>query len=49
MAEEKDKYSLQKAVFENDLQTLSRLLRKSDVAVKDKHGNFLFIKFAYKN
>ncbi|KAJ8981934.1 hypothetical protein NQ317_002105 [Molorchus minor] len=28
-----------KAVFENDLQTLSRCLRKYDITAKDKHGN----------
>lgn len=38
MAEESDKYPLHKAVFENDLKTLSRLLRKHDVTAKDKHG-----------
>lgn len=45
MAEERDKYPLHRAVFENDLQTLSRLLRKNDVAGKDKHGTFIFFTF----
>lgn len=39
MADEDDKYPLHKAVFENDLKSLSRSLRKHDVSVKDKHGN----------
>lgn len=38
MANESDRYPLHKAVFENDLKNLSRLLRKHDVATKDKHG-----------
>lgn len=41
MAEENDKYPLHKAVFENDLPTLFRLLRKTDLAAKDKHGNLI--------
>lgn len=41
MADETNKYSLHKAVFENDLQGLSRLLRKHDVATKDKHGKLI--------
>lgn len=43
MASEGDKYPLHRAVFENDLQTLSRLLRKNYVATKDKHGNYYFL------
>ncbi|KAF5284253.1 hypothetical protein FQR65_LT00253 [Abscondita terminalis] len=39
MADLNEKYELHKAVFENDLKSLSRLLRKHDVAEKDKHGN----------
>ncbi|GJQ75330.1 hypothetical protein Trydic_g23513 [Trypoxylus dichotomus] len=39
MANENDRYPLHKAVFENDLKNLSRLLRKHSVAAKDKHGN----------
>lgn len=39
MADLIDKYDLHKAVFQNDLKTLSRLLRKHDVTEKDKHGN----------
>lgn len=39
MADSIDKYDLHKAVFQNDLKTLSRLLRKHDVAEKDRHGN----------
>lgn len=39
MAEEVDSYSLHEAVFKNDIKKLSRLLRKYDVAEKDKHGN----------
>lgn len=35
-------YPLHKSVFDNDLKNLSRLLRKHDVAAKDKHGKFLF-------
>lgn len=42
MADEIDKYPLHRAVFDNDLKTLSRLLRKHDVAVKDKHGELIF-------
>lgn len=38
MADEDDSFPLHKAVFENDLKTLSRLLRKHNVATKDKHG-----------
>ncbi|XP_018336355.1 ankyrin repeat domain-containing protein 13C [Agrilus planipennis] len=39
MASENDRYPLHKAVFENNLKNLSRLLRKHDVAEKDIHGN----------
>jgi hypothetical protein len=39
MAEESDSYPLHEAVFNNDLKSLSRLLRKHDVAAKDRHGN----------
>lgn len=39
MADDSDGCPLHKAVFDNDLQTVSRLLRKHDVAAKDKHGN----------
>ncbi|KAK4878130.1 hypothetical protein RN001_010636 [Aquatica leii] len=39
MADLIDKHELHRAVFENDLKNLSRLLRKHDVAEKDKHGN----------
>ncbi|CAG9834225.1 unnamed protein product [Diabrotica balteata] len=39
MADESDGFPLHKAVFENDLPSLSRLIRKHDVASKDKHGN----------
>lgn len=39
MADDSDGFPLHKAVFENDLQSLSRLLRKHDVTAKDKHGN----------
>ncbi|KAJ8909365.1 hypothetical protein NQ315_014196 [Exocentrus adspersus] len=39
MADDGDDFPLHRAVFENDLQTLSRLLRKHNVAAKDKHGN----------
>jgi hypothetical protein len=38
MAEESDSYPLHEAVFNNDLKSLSRLLRKHDVAAKDRHG-----------
>lgn len=41
MAEESDSYALHEAVFKNDIKKLSRLLRKYDVAQKDKHGNYL--------
>lgn len=34
MADEDDSFPLHKAVFENDLKTLSRLLRKHNVATK---------------
>lgn len=34
-----EEYPLHKAVFDNDLKTLSRLLRKHDIAAKDRHGN----------
>nr|XP_022906852.1 ankyrin repeat domain-containing protein 13C [Onthophagus taurus] len=34
-----DRYPLHRAVFENDLKCLSRLLRKHDVTTKDRHGN----------
>lgn len=43
--EEIDKYPLHKAVFDNDLKTLSRLLRKHDVAAKDKHGKLFHSSF----
>lgn len=43
MAEESEKYTLHRAVFENDLQSLSRLLRKNDVGAKDKHGMIIHI------
>lgn len=43
MADEIDRYPLHRAVFENDLKSLSRLLRKHDVAAKDKHGKWCFI------
>ncbi|KAF7283652.1 hypothetical protein GWI33_023288 [Rhynchophorus ferrugineus] len=39
MSEEIEEYPLHKAVFQNDLPGLSKLLRKHDVASKDKHGN----------
>lgn len=39
MADDTDPYPLHKSVFENDLKSLSRLLRKHNVAEKDKHGN----------
>lgn len=39
MADQNDKYPLHKAVYDNDLKTLSMLLRKHDVSEKDKHGN----------
>ncbi|CAG9857532.1 unnamed protein product [Phyllotreta striolata] len=39
MAQESDGFPLHKAVFDNDLPNLSRLIRKHDVASKDKHGN----------
>lgn len=39
MADDTDPNSLHKSIFENDLKSLSRLLRKHNVAVKDKHGN----------
>jgi hypothetical protein len=39
MAEKSDSYPLHEAVFNNDLKSLSRLLRKHDVAAKDRHGN----------
>ncbi|XP_060533609.1 ankyrin repeat domain-containing protein 13C [Cylas formicarius] len=39
MSEEVDKYPLHKAVFDNDLPTVSKLLRKHNVTCKDKHGN----------
>ncbi|KAK9874289.1 hypothetical protein WA026_002641 [Henosepilachna vigintioctopunctata] len=38
MAETVD-YPLHKAVFENDLKSVSRLLRTVDIAAKDRHGN----------
>lgn len=38
MAEESDSYPLHQAVFNNDLKSLSLLLRKHDVTAKDKHG-----------
>lgn len=38
MSEDVDSFPLHKAVFDNDLKTLSRLLRKHDVAAKDRHG-----------
>ena len=41
MAEENDSYPLHEAVFNNDLKSLSRLLRKHDVGAKDKHGESL--------
>ncbi|KAB0793792.1 hypothetical protein PPYR_13412 [Photinus pyralis] len=34
-----DKYDIHKAVFQNDLDALSRLLETHDVAEKDRHGN----------
>lgn len=43
MAEEIDSYPLHEAVFKNDIKKLSRLLRKYDVAQKDKHGKLFFI------
>lgn len=39
MADETESFPLHRAVFENDLKNLSRLLRKHDVCIKDKHGN----------
>ncbi|XP_017781382.1 PREDICTED: ankyrin repeat domain-containing protein 13C [Nicrophorus vespilloides] len=39
MADQNDRYPLHRSVFDNDLKTLSRLLRIHDVAEKDKHGN----------
>lgn len=40
MSDDVDNYCpLHKAVFDNDLKLLSRLLRKHDVTAKDKHGN----------
>lgn len=39
MSEELEKYPIHKAVFDNDLPNLSKLLRKHNVASKDKHGN----------
>lgn len=39
MAEPSESFPLHKAVFLNNLKELSRLLRKQDVAAKDKHGN----------
>lgn len=43
MAEEGDKYPLHRAVFENELQSLSRLLRKHDIGAKDKHGSYMSV------
>lgn len=49
MADVADKYPLHKAVFENDLQILSRLLRNNNVAAKDKHGKSFFLLQKYCN
>lgn len=43
MAEETEDYPLHKAVFNNDLKFVSRLLRKYDVTAKDKHGEYFQI------
>lgn len=45
MANESDRYPLHKAVFDNDLKNLSRLLRKLDVTTRDKHGKHLKMLF----
>ncbi|XP_045469195.1 ankyrin repeat domain-containing protein 13C [Harmonia axyridis] len=34
-----EEYPLHKAVFENDLKNVSRMLRTVDIAAKDRHGN----------
>lgn len=41
MSDDVDTYPLHKAVFDNDLKNLSRLLRKHDVTAKDKHGKLI--------
>lgn len=33
-----EEYPLHKAVFESDIQAVSRLLRTVDIAAKDRHG-----------
>lgn len=38
MADVMEDYPLHRAIFENDLKTLSRLLRRHDITAKDKHG-----------
>lgn len=48
MAEESDSYPLHEAVFKNDIKKLSRLLRKHDAGLKDKHGKYLQIIFMRK-
>lgn len=44
-----DNLCLHKAVFNNDLKTLSRSLRTQDVTVKDKHGKKLAIYVLFPN
>jgi hypothetical protein len=37
---EPDEYLLHQAVFEGNIKKLSQLIRKNDLAKKDKHGEF---------
>lgn len=46
MANENDNFPLHKAVFDNDLKCLSRLLRKHNVAAKDMHGKLIRFEFS---
>lgn len=51
MQEEPDKqesYPLHEAVFDGNIKKLSQLIRKNDIAKKDKHGNNSFSYFFFQ-